>query len=233
MANKHSTKVGSNNPVVSTRNIPLKTVDAGDFASWLAGTRATQVEGGDADVPCGDCNGCCKSFYFIHVTPADTNSLAVIPQELLFAAPGLPAGHFVMGYNEEGHCPMLVDDRCSIYFDRPQTCRAYDCRIFTAADMPPGETDKALIEARTKQWAFSYRSKTDREQQQEVARAARWLNAQQNNPDSLLPAGFIPTNSTQLAVLALQLHHLFRADIEDQQLATPEHAKDCVAAASF
>ena len=138
--------------------IPLQPVDAGDFATWLEGTHSTQLEGKDADVPCGDCNGCCKSFYFIHITPQDSDALRVIPRELLVAAPGLPPGHFVMGYNDQGHCPMLRDDRCSIYMDRPQTCRAYDCRIFTASDMQPGETDKALVSERTARWVFDYKT---------------------------------------------------------------------------
>jgi len=182
---------------------------AGDFTQWLQGTHLTQVEGADANVPCGDCNGCCKSFYFIHITPSDTPALAAIPQELLFAAPGLPEGHFVMGYNDQGHCPMLIDDRCSIYFDRPQTCRAYDCRIFSAADMPPGETDKALVAERTQQWEFSFASDTGREQQSAVAAAARWLQQDRSTSQINLPDGFIPSNTTQLAVLALHVYPLF------------------------
>lgn len=192
-----------------TNRIELKTIDAGNFTQWLRGTADSQIAGKDAEVPCGDCNGCCKSFYFIHVTPKDTAALAAIPEDLLFPAPGAPAGHFVMGYNDEGHCPMLVDDRCSIYSARPQTCRAYDCRIFTAAGMQPGETDKALVSERTRRWEFSYESSAEQDQQQAVAQAARWLQAEQAKPASQLPADFLPRNSTQLAVLALQLHPLF------------------------
>lgn len=182
---------------------------AGEFTNWLQGTHATQVQGADADVPCGTCNGCCKSFYFIHITPEDTPALNAIPQELLFAAPGLPEGHFVMGYNDQGHCPMLINDRCSIYFDRPQTCRAYDCRIFAAANMAPGETDKALVMQRTELWEFSFTDPQSRDQQSAVAAAARWLQQEQTNTKTHLPAGFVPSNSTQLAVLALQVHSLF------------------------
>ncbi len=193
----------------SSHNESTKKHAAGDFTQWLQGTRATQGHGADADVPCGTCNGCCKSFYFIHITPDDTQALSAIPQELLFAAPGLPDGHFVMGYNDQGHCPMLIDDRCSIYHDRPQTCRAYDCRIFSAADMAPGESDKVLVAERTQQWEFSFASGSSREQQRAVAAAARWLQQEQGNSHTHLPKGFIPSNSTQLAVLALQVHTLF------------------------
>lgn len=213
------------------QTIPVKTIDAGDFSTWLRGTHATQVEGQEADVPCGDCNGCCKSFYFIHVTPEDTAALAAIPEPLLFTAPGLPPGNFVMGYNDQGHCPMLVEDRCSIYDKRPQTCRAYDCRIFSAADMQPGETDKALVSARTEHWAFSYGSEAEQQQQVAIANAARWLNAERNNADSQLPANFLPSNSTQLAVLALQVHQLFDAT-PPATLASKEFAAAIVDAAS-
>jgi hypothetical protein len=37
-----------------------------------------------------------------------------------------------MGYNDKGECPMFVENKCSIYSDRPRTCRVYDCRIFSA-----------------------------------------------------------------------------------------------------
>ena len=210
--------------------IKLQNIDAGDFATWVANTTAVQTKGAEADVPCGECNGCCRSFYFIHVTPEDTRALAAIPKALLFPAPGLSAGNFVMGYNDQGHCPMLVEDRCSIYFDRPQTCRAYDCRVFAAAEMPPGEQDKVAVKARTERWSFRFASDIDRIQQQSVARAAAWLAAERDNAASHLPAEFVPSTSTQLAMLALQLHHLFDAATPDDQLLSPAHARACVTA---
>jgi Fe-S-cluster containining protein len=211
--------------------IPLQSVDAGEFGQWLLGSDATQVNGADADVPCGTCNGCCKSFYFIHITPDDKKALKAIPEPLLFAAPGLPEGHFVMGYNKHGHCPMLIDDRCSIYFERPQTCRAYDCRIFSAAGMEPGETDKALVSERTQHWAFSYASEKNRQQHAAVQTAAAWLRSAQQDTNSKLPEGFIPSNSTQLAVLALQIHSLFATSQEPVDTTTQEFANRAVALA--
>src|SRR5262249_55142718 len=92
---------------------------AGEFSAWLREprrARALKVIG--ADVPCGSCNACCRSSYFIHVRPEETRALRRIPKQLLFPAPGLPRGHVLMGFNEKGQCPMLVDDLCSIYEDR-------------------------------------------------------------------------------------------------------------------
>jgi hypothetical protein len=38
---------------------------------------------------------------------------------------------------------MLVDDRCSIYEDRPRACRTYDCRILRRR-CRAGDADKAV-----------------------------------------------------------------------------------------
>jgi len=226
---KKSSENSTDASAKGTATIPLQTVDAGDFAIWLQGAESTQLEGKEADVPCGDCNGCCKSFYFIHITPNDTDALEVIPRELLVDAPGLPPGHFVMGYNDQGHCPMLRNDRCTIYMNRPQTCRAYDCRIFAASDMQPGETDKALVRERTERWAFEYKNPADKARQQSIVRAARWLTAQRDNPRSYLPANFIPSNSTQLAVLAIELRELFTQELDAPTYSSATLADACVA----
>lgn len=74
-----------------------------------------------------------------------------IPADLLFAAPGAPAGHLLMGYDEQGCCPMLVEGRCSIYEHRPLACRQYDCRVFTATGVVP---DKPLIRSQIVRWRF-------------------------------------------------------------------------------
>jgi Fe-S-cluster containining protein len=112
--------------------------------SALAGER-------DAEVPCGSCTACCRSSQFVHIAPDETRTLARIPAALLFPAPGQPKGHMVLGYDERGHCPMLVDDRCSIYTDRPRTCRTYDCRIFAATGVTP---DQPLVAEQVERWRF-------------------------------------------------------------------------------
>jgi Fe-S-cluster containining protein len=172
-------------------------LDAGDFASWLAGTRTALWTGADADVPCGDCNGCCKSSYFIHVRPDEAETLARIPRELLFAAPGLPKGNVLMGYNEHGCCPMLLDGACSIYEHRPATCRIYDCRVFTATGVAPTQP---LVLARTERWAFTYASSNDSLLHSTARDVGRFLQ----DKTSCFPAGSVPSNPAQLAVLAIK-----------------------------
>jgi hypothetical protein len=44
---------------------------AGDFAAWLRRTLTAFKVNGEADVPCGSCNACCRSGYFIHIGRLD------------------------------------------------------------------------------------------------------------------------------------------------------------------
>ena len=130
------------------------------FLSWLRRTRQAQRTDEGISVPCGACRACCTSSYFIHIRPDETETLAKIPQELLFAAPGLPKGHVVLGYDKNGHCPMFIDNQCSIYADRPQTCRTYDCRIFPATGIPAG-SEKPLIAQQAGRWKFAFPTTQD------------------------------------------------------------------------
>jgi len=133
---------------------------AGDFAAWLAGMHGALAGEHDVDVPCGDCTACCTSSQFVHVQPDEHDALAHIPGALLFPAPGLPDGHVLLGYDERGHCPMLVDGRCSIYDHRPRTCRTYDCRVFPATGIDVSE-EKPAIGDRARRWRFTFASADD------------------------------------------------------------------------
>lgn len=178
---------------------------AGPFSSWLRRARSAQRGERGVDLPCGDCTACCTSSYFIHVAPDETETLSRIPRELLFPAPGLPAGNVLLGYDERGHCPMLIDGGCSIYEHRPRTCRNHDCRVFRATGMSAGGVDKARITRRSRRWKFSYPALSDRRQQSAVQAAALFLRERTD----CLPAGFVPSNETQLAVLALRVYEVF------------------------
>ena len=105
--------------------------------------------GAENDVPCGVCTACCTSSQFVHIEPDESDTLAHVPVALRFPAPGLPKGHVVLGYDERGHCPMLVDGACSIYEHRPRTCRTYDCRVFAVTGVEP---DQPAIAARVREW---------------------------------------------------------------------------------
>jgi len=164
--------------------------DAGDFSDWL---HSTPGQAG-MDVPCGGCNACCRASYFIHVTPGDTQALAHIPAELLFPAPGRPAGHQIMGFDQHGHCPMLVDGVCSIYPYRPQTCRDFDCRLFAATGLPAGGEEKQEVNAAAAVWQFSYATQEARHRHTELKSIA----------GDLAEASGVEENPTRIAMLAVK-----------------------------
>jgi hypothetical protein len=131
----------------------LDLVDAGVFSTWFDGAVAALRDGRTSDVPCGSCTGCCTSSQFVHVEPDELDALAHIPAALQFAAPGRPAGHVVLGYDEQGRCPMLVEGACSIYEHRPRACRAYDCRVFAATGVAPDPSQPGIAD-RVERWRF-------------------------------------------------------------------------------
>ena len=174
---------------------------AGDFSSWLTDVQGAIRGERSSDVPCGGCTACCTSSQFVHIGPDETDVLAHIPAELLFPAPRQPPGHVLLGYDERGHCPMLIDDRCSIYEHRPRTCRTYDCRIFPAAGIRIGH-EAPLIDQRARRWCFSFDTESDRDRQAAVEAAAAYLA----DGSEELPAA---ANATQRAVMAIEMHESF------------------------
>ncbi len=178
-------------------------LDAGEFSAWLAGARRAIAGTAGPDVPCGTCSECCTSAQFVHIGPGETDTLAHIPAELRVPAPLLPPGHVVLGYDERGRCPMLVEGRCSIYAHRPRACRAYDCRVFpatgTRVDGHPG------IDRRARRWVFAYPSEDDRARHRAARSAAVFLD---DHPE-VVPAQAVPLDATRRAVLALVICDLF------------------------
>jgi len=147
-------------------------IDAGRFSAWLDGIHGVLRRDETSDVPCGSCTACCTSSQFIHIAPDETDALAEIPSALLFPAPRLPAGHLLMGYDENGHCPMLVDGACSIYGYRPRTCRTYDCRVFAASGLELDDAAKCAINDRVRRWQFQLVDDVDRAKLDAVRSAA-------------------------------------------------------------
>lgn len=179
---------------------------AGDFSAWMAAVQGALRGERAADVPCDGCTACCTSSQFVHIAPDEADALSHIPVALLFPAPGLPRGHVVLGYDERGRCPMLVDDRCSIYEHRPRTCRTYDCRVFPAAGVSlDDDDDKVLIARRARRWRFGFPTQADRDQHEAVRAAAAFLREHRG----ALPDGAVASNATALAVLAIELHDTF------------------------
>jgi Fe-S-cluster containining protein len=180
---------------------------AGDFAAWLAGMRAALRGEQESDVPCGTCTACCTSSQFVYIEPDETDTLAHIPAELLFPAPRAPRGHVLMGYDERGHCPMLVDGGCSIYAHRPRTCRTYDCRIFaaTGVEVDADDDTKVAIGLRSRRWWFSFPTAADRAAYEATRAAAASLRDRDD----------APPNATGLAALAIEHPEATRSPADD------------------
>jgi uncharacterized protein len=193
-------------------------VKAGDFSAWMTEMQGAIRGERGSDVPCGTCTACCTSSQFIHIGPDEADTLNHIPAELLFPAPRMPRGHVLLGYDERGHCPMLINNQCSIYEHRPRTCRTYDCRVFPAAGIEPDDEYKVLIARQVQRWRFSFPTDGDRDQQRAVRAAAAFLR----DHTDLLPDG-ATASATQLAVLAIQVYDAFlRSDDPDPEAVRVE-----------
>jgi uncharacterized protein len=179
---------------------------AGSFSVWLAGMRRALGGGDGTDVPCDGCTACCTSSQFVHIGPEETETLAHIPRRLLFPAPRRPAGHVLVGYDENGHCPMLVDGGCSIYEHRPRTCRTYDCRVFAAAGLDADDGKPAIVD-RARRWRFDHPDEVDRTEHEAVRAAAAYVAERDD----------LPASATQRAVLAVQLSDVFLDPDDDPE----------------
>jgi Fe-S-cluster containining protein len=182
----------------------VDSLPAGNFSEWLRDMRAALASRGGMDVACGDCRGCCVSSYYVKVRADETAALARIGAENLDPGPAGDAGSRLMGYQANGHCLMLRDGNCSIYSDRPETCRSYDCRVFAAAGMNAGP-DKPAINQRVARWAFEYPTRRDRDEQRAVTAAASYLR---QHPVRL-PGGRVPSRPSEVAVLAVKAYAVF------------------------
>lgn len=154
-------------------------LDAGRLSTWLGMIQDVIRNDGTSDVPCGSCTACCTSSQFVHISPDEVETLACIPRELLFPAPRLPKGHVLMGYDEHGHCPMLVAGECSIYAQRPRTCRTYDCRVFAVSGLLLDDPAKSAINEQVSRWQFQLPEAIDQIELQAVRRAAALLGEQE------------------------------------------------------
>ncbi len=185
---------------------PADELDAGEFGAWLAAMRRALRHEADADVPCGDCCACCSTSHFVHVGPGERETLARVPRELLFPAPGMPPGHVLLPYDERGRCPLLEEDgRCAIYAHRPLTCRTYDCRVFAAAGL---DADREPITLRARRWRFFCGAPGDAARLAAVRAAARWISAHA----AAFPGGAVPDEPPALAVLAVRVADVFLPD---------------------
>jgi uncharacterized protein len=188
-------------------------VDAGSFGQWLAAMRAVLRGEAEADVPCGDCIGCCISSYPIPLRPEDVKARAEVPEQFLLGATAT-GERWMMGFREDGSCPFMQQRQCGIYASRPQTCRDYDCRLYAAAGLVP-DGNRAVIEQRVREWRFSLDSAAEQAQAEAVRRAAHFIR----DNALLFAPGMRARSATAAAVLAVKTYPVFLAG---QEPAAPD-----------
>lgn len=135
-----------------------------------------------------------------------------------------------MGYDEKGHCPMWRAEGCSIYAHRPQTCRDFDCRIFTATGIEVGGAPQAPIAQRVAGWRFTYPTQYDHAQREAVLATAMFLEGH----GDLFPEGMVPVNPSQRALLAIELHRVmydFQVEADAGPMPQDDVIRDALVAA--
>ena len=189
--------------MIAIAQTPPAPIDAGDFATWLSQTRAMLRGEAGPEVPCGDCVGCCVSSYPVPIRAHESASLAAIPIQHLARSAN---HHALIIALPDGRCPMLNSEakRCSIYSQRPLTCRDYDCRIFAAAGIAAGSDDRSVINARVREWRFSYGNASDRMTHEAVKSAAAFIRSEAQRFQ-----GRAPSTPTGIAVLAIKVYPVF------------------------
>jgi uncharacterized protein len=195
---------------------PHEAIDAGRFSDWLEAMRAVLRGERDAEVPCGDCVGCCVSSYPIPLRLGDKLARERVLEQWLIG-PADADKSWLMGFREDGSCPFHDHGACSVYAGRPQTCRDYDCRIYAAAQlMPDGE--RPVIRDRVRTWRFALDSAADHAAADSVRRAAEFIRSNAGH----FPAAMRTGSATSVAVLAVKTHVLFldgtRAPGKDESL---------------
>jgi hypothetical protein len=141
------------------------------------------------------------SAYPIPLRAEDSRALAEVPLQFFART---PTGQAVMVARDDGTCPMFVARQCSIYNDRPQTCRDYDCRVFAAAGIEAGGSEREVINRRVREWQFSYSTDAERVAHDAVRAAAAFIRDKAH----CFPER-VPTIPTGIAVLAIKVYAVF------------------------
>lgn len=148
------------------------------------------------------------SSYVIPLRPADKVALDAVPARYLRIS--IVGGPAQMGYRSDGSCPLLESRRCTIYSDRPQTCRDYDCRIYAATGLLPNG-ERSVIRERVLEWRFEFASAEEQAQYDALQRAARFIREHA----ARFPPAARTGSPAGVAVLAVKSWPLFANEVGD------------------
>jgi hypothetical protein len=104
-------------------------------------------------VPCNGCVSCCRSGMLVTLTPAEAQRL---PTQVG------PDGKLKLAHRGRD-CAMFdaQNNRCSIYEDRPEVCKTYDCRQLWMGGLRNTHRGREMNE-RLDSWRTEVHSDTDR-----------------------------------------------------------------------
>lgn len=199
------------------------TLQAGAFARWVEQYVRSQLQPEAAgETPCGECNACCKGSYYVAIAADERETIARIPRVHLTLSTQTHEPQWALDQSCTGSCPMLVDESCSIYAHRPQTCRRYDCRVFAAVSVSAGQ-ERPAVNSQVWRWRFDYPSEDDQALQTAVLAAAAFLQRRNDLIDADL------ADSGALARAAVSVYEIFLdpniMQVEDEQLAAAMNHK--------
>jgi hypothetical protein len=123
------------------------TKDPGSIATFIRKTMQVRNDPDvAAQVPCGGCTACCRDPKLIlTLTPDEAKRLRS------HSDPHDRGEYAIDRDPDTGTCVYLIDDRCSIYTERPKACRKYDCRLHKLG-APLPYVEGPVVEA-AKSWA--------------------------------------------------------------------------------
>jgi hypothetical protein len=75
------------------------------------------------------CSGCCRHLALFPVEAANLfRAVKLLPDEIRLILAGRSQ------WPEQGSCPLLLDDRCTVYCDRPVICRTHGMPLLAEVD---------------------------------------------------------------------------------------------------
>ena len=196
-------------------------IQAGPFGAWLQQFVASLRGNTGTEVPCGMCVGCCVSAYPVPIRPADALD-DVLPLE--FVVPISSTSKMLIA-RSDGTCPMLQNKQCAVYTRRPQTCRDYDCRVFAAAGIDAGGSERSVINQRVRAWCFVYESEAEERIHQAIKLTASFIR---DNATAF--SGRAPTAPSGIAVLAIKAFEVLLHSHDGSQ--SPQEIASAIVAAS-